>query len=78
MPENNSFMRKIKGNRMTEQKILHDIEFLIGSWFSALEDEDCNPWENEVCMDMANKYEYTREDYQKYCRLVYYRRWIIF
>ncbi len=56
---------------MTEREILNDIEFLIGSWFSALEDEGCDPWEDEVCMSMANKYEYTREDYQKYCSKIY-------
>lgn len=56
---------------MTEQEILKDIEFLIGSWFSALEDEGGNPWENEECMSMANKYGYTKEDYQKYCRKIY-------
>ncbi len=59
------------GVTMTEREILNDIEFLIGSWFSALEDEGCDPWEDEVCMSMANKYEYTREDYQKYCSKIY-------
>ena len=51
---------------MTEKELLDDIEFLIGNWFSALEDEGYDPWEDEVCMGIANKYEYTREDYQKY------------
>lgn len=51
---------------MTEQELLKDIEFLIGHWFSALEDEGCEPWEAEECINMANKYGYTKEDYQKY------------
>lgn len=61
-----------KGDKvMTERELLKDIEFLIGSWFSALEDEGCDPWENEECMSMANKYGYTKEDYKKYCSKIY-------
>lgn len=55
---------------MTEQEVLKDIEFLIGSWFSALEDEGCDPWENKECVNMANKYEYTKEDYNNYLRTI--------
>lgn len=50
---------------MPEEEVLHDIEFLIGHWFLALEDEGCNPWECEDCIDIINKYEYTIEDYEK-------------
>lgn len=56
---------------MTEQEILKDIEFLIGNWFCALEDEGCEPWEDEVCISMANKYGYTKEDYQKFLRKIF-------
>lgn len=52
---------------MNEREILNDIEFLIGNWFCVLEDEGYDPWENEECISMANKYGYTKEDYQKYC-----------
>ena len=43
-----------------------DIKMLIANWFCALEDEGCDPWINEKCIDMANKYHYTEEDYEKY------------
>lgn len=43
-----------------------DIKMLIGSWFSALEDECVNPWVRNDCMEIANKYWYTEEDYKKY------------
>lgn len=43
-----------------------DIKKLIGYWFSALEDEGCEPWKNEECINMARKYGYTSEDYKKY------------
>lgn len=56
---------------MNKQEILNDVKFLIGSWFSALEDEGCDPWEDEVCLSMANKYEYTRDDYRDYLRKIY-------
>ena len=49
-------------NIMTEKELLDDIEFLIGSWFSAIEDEGCDPWENEECMSMASKYGYTKKE----------------
>jgi len=56
---------------MTKQEVLKDIKFLIANWFLALEDEGCDPWENEECMSMANKYGYTKEDYKNYCRTIY-------
>lgn len=43
-----------------------DIKLLLGKWFSALEDEDADPWVEKDCMAMANKYWYTKEDYKKY------------
>ena len=48
------------------RELEEDIKKLIGYWFSALEDEGCEPWENEECINMARKYGYTREDYEKY------------
>ena len=43
-----------------------DIRLLISNWFSALEDEGTEPWAIEECIEMANKYCYTEEDYKKY------------
>lgn len=47
-----------------------DIKLLLGGWFSALEDEGVNPWMNEDCMKMANKYWYTEEDHKKYLSII--------
>ena len=47
-------------------EVEEDVKKLIGYWFSALEDEGCESWENEECINMARKYGYTSEDYQKY------------
>lgn len=43
-----------------------DIKMLIGRWFLALEDEGVEPWEDEECVEMANKHHYTEEDYKEY------------
>lgn len=56
---------------MSEQELLDDIEFLLGSWFSELEDEGCNPWEDEECISFANKYEYTEDDYKRFLGTIY-------
>lgn len=53
-------------NISPKNEVVKDIKKLIGYWFSALEDEGCEPWENEECVNMARKYGYTSEDYQKY------------
>ena len=63
--------RKLEVNIMNEHEMLEDIKYLIGCWFSALEDEGCEPWEAEECVNMANKYGYTMEDYRKFLRTVY-------
>lgn len=47
-----------------------DIKLLISRWFSALEDEGVYPWALEECIEMANKYYYTEEDYKKYLSTV--------
>ena len=47
-----------------------DINLLIGNWFSALEDEGADPWTIEECIEMANKYYYTEEDYRKYLKTI--------
>ena len=44
----------------------NDVKLLIGRWFSALEDEGTNPWEQDNCVETANKYRYTKEDYKEY------------
>lgn len=56
---------------MTETEMKQDIKKIIGYWFSALEDEGTEPWECDECIQMANKYEYTREDYKKYLNTIY-------
>ena len=53
-------------NISPKDEMVKDIKKLIGCWFSALEDEGCEPWENEECINMARKYGYTSEDYKKY------------
>ena len=46
--------------------LVDDVKLLISRWFSALEDEGAEPWRLDDCVEIANKYEYTREDYAKY------------
>lgn len=48
--------------------VKRDIKLLISRWFSALEDEGINPWQDEDCMTMADKYQYTVQDYQEFLR----------
>ena len=55
-------------NRINE--MYSDIKDLIGYWFSTLEDEGCEPCKTEKCVNIANKYEYTKEDYQNYLRTI--------
>lgn len=43
-----------------------DIYQLIGKWFCTLEDVGINPWEDEECIEVANKHWYTESDYKKY------------
>lgn len=54
-----------------EESLMNDIKFLIENWFSALEDEGAEPWEEEDCVRMANKYQYTKEDYKKFLNMIY-------
>lgn len=48
----------------------YDIKILLGHWFSALEDEGVDPWMLKESADMANKYGYTKDDYQKYLNTI--------
>ncbi len=48
--------------------IEQDIKFLISRWFTSLEDEGVDPWQNDECVAMANKYQYTMQDYQDFLR----------
>lgn len=50
------------------EDIMKDIHFLLSSWFVALEDEGVNPWEQEECVAMANRYQYTLQEYQAFLR----------
>ena len=50
------------------EDIMKDIHFLLSGWFVALEDEGVNPWEQEECVTMANKYQYTMQEYQAFLR----------
>ena len=43
-----------------------DIYQLLGNWFCALEDEGVNPWACEECMDIANRNDFTEEDYNEF------------
>lgn len=53
-------------NISPKDEMVKDIKKLIGYWFSALEDEGCEPLDDKECINMARKYGYTIEDYQKY------------
>ena len=48
--------------------VKRDIKLLISRWFSSLEDEGVNPWQDEDCVAMADKYQYTVQDYQEFLR----------
>lgn len=47
-----------------------DIVLLLGKWFSALEDEGCNPWKIEECVKFADKYHYIKTDYKKFLNTI--------
>jgi len=51
-------------------EMFNDIHFLINNWFCALEDEGCDPWEDEDCIKIAQKYGYTRKDYQNFLNTI--------
>lgn len=44
----------------------NDVKLLIGMWFAALEDNGVDPWKSHECMELADKYDYTEEDYREY------------
>lgn len=44
----------------------NDIKFLFGCLFSTLEQYGYNPWEEDGCVNIANKYQYTKKDYRKF------------
>lgn len=64
--QENSHIKTIAGLNEVIDKQRKDIKWLIGKWFSALEDEGVNPWADNECIEIANKYLYTEEDYKKY------------
>lgn len=43
-----------------------DIELLLGNWFCAVEDSGIDPWKKEECVKIANKYNYTEDNYKQY------------
>lgn len=46
--------------------MLVDIYILLGYWFMSLEDEGGDPWGIAECVAFAERYGYTKEDYNKY------------
>lgn len=58
------------GEPEKEQVSRDDIVLLLGKWFSALEDEGCNPWKIEECVKLAGKYHYTKTDYKKFLNTI--------
>ena len=64
--QEDSHTRTLKGLNEIINKRDKDIKMLIGKWFCALEDEGIDPWTNKECVETANKYWYTEEDYKKY------------
>ena len=51
-----------------DANVKQDIKLLISYWFLALEDEGVDPWQNEDCVVMADKYQYTIQDYETFLR----------
>lgn len=68
--QDDSYTRTLKGLNDIIDKQNKDIKLLLGRWFSALEDEGVNPWERDNCVETANKYWYTEEDYKKYLNTI--------
>jgi hypothetical protein len=64
--QEDSHIRTLKALNEVIDKKNKDIKMFIGKWFVALEDEGINPWMNDECMRIANKYYYTEADYKKY------------
>ena len=62
--ENDKSNRRDKVQLIEEQ----DLKELFSWWFSALDDEGIDPWRDEECVAMANKYQYTTQDYQDFLR----------
>lgn len=58
-------------NNNNYKRLKEDIKTLIGYWFSALEDEGCNPWNDPECLKWAKRYGYTKKDYKEYLRTIY-------
>ena len=64
--QEDSYIRTIKGLNEVVTQQNKDIKLFISKWFVALEDEGVDPWKQDDCMVVANKYLYTKEDHQKY------------
>jgi hypothetical protein len=59
-------MRTLKALVKIADEKNKDIYQFISKWFCALEDEGVNPWTDENCIKVANKYYYTEADYLDY------------
>ena len=66
--EEDSHTRTLKELNKIIDRQNKDIKLFISKWFVALEDEGIDPWAQDDCVRVANKYWYTQEDYQKYVR----------
>ena len=66
--EEDSYTRTLKELNKIIERQDKDIKLFISKWFVALEDEGVDPWKQDDCVRVANKYWYTKEDYQKYVR----------
>ena len=58
-------------NNISKDRMLEDIKTIIGYWFCALEDEGVDPQEDPNCMEFAEKYGFTKDDYDNFLRNIY-------
>ncbi len=57
---------KITPEEISKDVVEQDIKTLMFQWFMALEDEGVDPWEQQPCVIMAERYHYTKDDYDDY------------
>ena len=56
---------------MNNKEILNDIKYLISNWIMVLDDDGTDPWRMVECINIMNKYNYTKDDYNKFLKTIY-------
>lgn len=64
--QEDSYTRTMKELNKIIERQDKDIKLFISKWFVALEDEGVDPWKQDDCVVVAEKYRYTKEDYKEY------------